>query len=121
MDSAEEWKQIKLEWLEHLRGLSFELADYKAPSADYDHDHCEGCGAAFAEFEGKAVQRTGYFATVAVGPPSPADAELLEEGRKLGFTIQEQTAGGGTRREWVCKKCFEEFREALAWQIKSPS
>jgi len=119
MDSAEEWKQVKLEWLEHLRGMSFELADYKAPSAEYDHDHCEGCGAAFAEFEGKAVQRTGYFSTIKAPDPSPEDAELVAERRKLGFAIQEQPAGGGTRREWVCQKCFEEFRETLSWQTKS--
>jgi hypothetical protein len=121
MDSAEEWKQIKLEWLEHLRGMSFELADYKAPSAEYNHDHCEGCGAAFAEFEGKAVHRSGYFTTITAAAPSPEDAEFIRDSRTLGFAIPGQPASGATRREWVCQKCFEEFREALSWQIKAPT
>ena len=39
MSSDDEWKQFKLDCLEYLRGHSFQLADYTAPNAEWDHDH----------------------------------------------------------------------------------
>jgi hypothetical protein len=119
VDSADEWKQYKLESLENLRGLCFEFGDYKAPGADWDHDHCEGCGVLFADAEGSAVQHAGFFTTIQMIDKPRDENEFLDACKREGFTVMAKPASDGVTRVWVCQKCFEECREALKWQLKS--
>jgi hypothetical protein len=62
MGSAQEWKEHRLKMLEHLRASTF--ADYTAPSPEWDHDHCAGCWATFAQFDGPEILHRGHFTTV---------------------------------------------------------
>jgi hypothetical protein len=115
MSTSGEWKEYKLHNLSRFKGKSFQLADYSAPSTDWDHDHCEGCAAKFAEFDGPEILHSGYFTIYEIGSPNREMPEFItqlhEQGRKV-------LAKPDVNR-WVCKECFEEFRETLDWKLKS--
>ncbi len=44
----------------YLRGARLEWTPYRAPSPEWDHDHCEFCGAKFMEQDAPDVLRAGY-------------------------------------------------------------
>jgi hypothetical protein len=115
MSTAEEWKQHKLKSLEHLRALTFTFADYTAPSAEWDHDHCEGCWAKFALFDAPEILHSGYFTTVQIGDESTEESEFVQQDRESGRKVLAKP----DTKEWVCPECFEEFRIALNWKVKS--
>jgi hypothetical protein len=115
MSSNEEWKQFKLECLEHLRASSFQLADYTAPSTEWDHDHCESCRATFAEFDAPKILHSGYFTIFQVGNEPPEEPKLIQESRELGRNVMKKPDS----KEWVCQECFEEFRKTLDWKLES--
>jgi hypothetical protein len=109
MSIAQEWIEYKLTQLERLKGSTFRLRRYEAPTEDWDHDHCVGCWVTFAEFDGSDVQYEGYFTTVpAQQSPEPQITGLA--------CIQEPTLGGLAFR-WVCLQCFEQFREVLGFTV----
>ena len=111
MSTAEEWTEYKLTQLEPLKGLTFHLRRYEAPTADWDHDHCYGCWAKFSEFDGSDVQHEGYFTTVPAQPsPQP---EIT------GLTCIKEPTPGGLALRWVCLECFEEFREVLSFTVEA--
>jgi hypothetical protein len=110
MSTAQEWAEYKLTQLKPLEGLTFRLRRYQAPTPDWDHDHCYGCCAKFAEFDGSDIQHEGYFTTVpAQQSPEPKITGLM--------CIQEPTPGGLAFR-WVCVECFEAFREVLGFTLE---
>jgi hypothetical protein len=115
MSSPEEWKQHKLKSLEHLRALAFTFADYTPPSADWDHDHCEGCWAKFALFDAPEILHSGYFTTVQSGDKSTKEPEFIEQARESGRTVLAKPDA----KEWVCPECFQAFRTTLSWKLKS--
>jgi hypothetical protein len=105
----------RLHCLEPFRAHSFHLADYTAPSPDWDHDHCEGCTAEFAEFDAPDILHTGYF-TIAQPSGKPSEEpEFIKQSRESGYKVIAKPDA----KRWVCKECFEEFRETLAWKLKS--
>ena len=73
----------------YLQGASFRRKPYTAPRPDWDHDHCAGCWAKFAEFDGPDILHEGY-ATCDDYPK-------------------------GARYEWVCKCCFDDLRDEMRW------
>ena len=84
----------RLEHLEtqpFLRGVKFHHMTYRAYRPGWDHDHCVGCWAKFAEHG--------------------SDLEPIErEGYTTGADYQH-----GPQYEWVCPKCFADFRETMGW------
>lgn len=68
----------------YLRGRAFRLCDYTAPSATWDHDHCEFCWAKFMERPYKDVLQRGYCS--------------LEGTTPVGY-------------HWVCEACFDDFAD----------
>lgn len=44
----------------YLSGATLHWRRYRRPRADWDHDHCEFCGAAFAELDQQGFLREGY-------------------------------------------------------------
>ena len=86
-----DWRLERLERETDLGGLRFRRKAYTAPSAVWDHDHCEACSARMAE------------------PGSPYTDALHE-----GFTTCKE-APFGADYNWVCVTCFELFREAMRW------
>jgi hypothetical protein len=73
-------KQWRIDNAQHLRAVRLKLQPYRQPSEAWDHDHCAGCWAKFAEFEGADIHHEGY-ATCSDYPK-------------------------GARYEWVCATCF---------------
>lgn len=117
MSSEAEWKQQQLDQLEPLRGLMFQLTEYVAPSADWDHDHCEGCWATLASFDAPEILHEGYFTTVHLGDKPGEEPEFIKHARESGSTVMAKP----DEKRWVCQGCFEEFRDALGWKLKSPA
>ena len=64
----------------HLRGFKLHRRRYTKWSGDWDHDHCAGCSAKFAESDGADILHEGW--TIGEGYPKGADYE------------------------WVCLECF---------------
>lgn len=115
MSTPEEWKQHKLKSLGRLKAMTFEFADYTAPSAEWDHDHCEGCWATFALFDGPEILHSGYYTIVRIRDKSTKEPEFIRQARESG---REVLAKPDTK-QWVCSECFEAFRTTLAWKLKS--
>jgi hypothetical protein len=110
MSSAQEWTEHKLAQLKPLKGLTFRLRRYEAPTPKWDHDHCYGCWAKFAQFDGSDTKHEGYFTTVPA-QQSP-DPELS------GLTCIKEPTPSGLAFRWVCCECFEEFREVLGFTVE---
>ncbi len=87
MSSDQDWKLYRLENLERLRTSTFTFGNYTAPSADWDHDHCEGCWATFAEFEAPEVLHGGYFTTVQIANESVSEPEMIQQARESGRKV----------------------------------
>ena len=109
MSSAEEWIEYKLSQLKRLDGLLFQLRKYEAPTKEWDHDHCVGCWAKFSEVDRPDFLHEGYFTTVP-DTEQPAGNEPGEE------CLREPTPSGFALR-WVCRECFEEFRDVLGFRV----
>jgi hypothetical protein len=78
-------------------GTELELRAYRAPSAEWDHDHCIFCWARFIEASGPQAEEIGR------------DPDSLQ----VGYTAGPE---GG---EWVCPSCFDEFADRFAWTTSS--
>jgi hypothetical protein len=74
----------------HLRGLKLCFDEWSRPKPTWDHDHCAGCGAKFADVEGTGIQRSGYH----VG----------------------DDYAKGAKYEWVCVECFRELKGVMGWR-----
>jgi hypothetical protein len=72
-----------------LRSERLRRKKYRAPSEEWDHDHCMACWAKFAESEGPEILNEGY-ATV-------ADSQW------------------GLDYHWVCLQCFADLHELMEW------
>lgn len=85
-----DWRLEKLEGSD-LKGAQLEWKTYRAPRPDWDHDHCAGCWAKFAEYADpqESILHEGY----ATGPEHPGRAEY----------------------EWICPECFDDLAEAMEW------
>jgi hypothetical protein len=78
-----------------LRGASLRWKVFKKPRPDWDHEHCSFCWAKFIDAEDLAR----YVQTEESG-------QVYTE----GYTTTEDH-GRGADYYWVCKPCFEEFRD----------
>ena len=116
MSSAQEWSEYRLTQLKPLEGLSFRLRRYEAPTADWDHDHCCGCYAKFAEFDGPDIQHKGYFTTVPTQQSS--EPEFVVNSGDRGLTCIREPTPGGLAFRWVCVDCFDEFRQVLSFTVE---
>jgi hypothetical protein len=81
----------RLSWgQDFLRGAVFRWEEYLAPSEVWDHDHCAFCWQKFMEVDHPSIQRFGFVTAT---------------------DVQEW---------WVCRDCFEDFREQFGWQVEPP-
>jgi len=82
-------KQWRIDNSDHLKGLRLQFRHYTRWSESWDHDHCAGCWAKFAEFNGEDIQHQGY-ATCDDYPK-------------------------GACYEWICITCFEDLKDDMQW------
>jgi len=88
---TDDWRLQHLQTQPYLRGVIFERMAYKARRAGWDHDHCVGCWAKFAEHDSdvEPIEREGYTTT--------ADYR------------------NGAQYDWICLTCFADFKDAMGW------
>jgi len=67
-----------------------------SPPQEWDHDHCEFCGARFMD---QAAQRE----------LEEEDPELLSEGY---VTIDSKAD------QWICDTCFADFKDEFKWAVR---
>jgi hypothetical protein len=115
MNSAQEWELYKLKRLERLRGSTFALADYRAPSDEWDHDHCEGCWKKFQLLEDGEKELRGYCTTFQIVEELDRKPEFVQRAEELGDTVLLKPDS----TVWVCSDCFETFRGTLDWKLSS--
>lgn len=101
--------------IKHMREAVFRFAEYKAPSDDWDHDHCNGCWAKFAEFDAPDVLHSGYVA--AIPHKDTSEPDLIKEWKKEGMRCIRQPAVDGYTLQWVCEPCFRDFRDLLGFKL----
>jgi hypothetical protein len=72
-----------------LKDLGLRRKKYKKWNERWDHDHCAGCWATFAKFDGPEIQHEGY------------------------ATYNDYKFGADY--DWVCLPCFSDLREEMGW------
>src|SRR5260370_42182705 len=71
-----------LQLLKDYQGATFRFTKYTAPSEHWRYDHCAGCWATFAEYDGQDILHAGDVTAVTYDQspdelPSPVDATAL--------------------------------------------
>ncbi len=74
---------------EGLRGQPLRFKQWKKARENWDHDHCAGCWAKFAEYDGPEFLKEGYATTEAYPQ--------------------------GVDYAWVCESCFRDLIGELGW------
>src|SRR4051812_9045773 len=86
-----ERRRHRLSQLRHMEGSTFRLVRYKAPSLEWDHDHCSACWAKFAEYDDPDIEHEGYCTSVPVSE-SP-DPPSIRDGTNRGVFVREPSSG----------------------------
>jgi len=110
------------ETLRQYRGFVFRWQAYKILSPDWNHDHCNGCSARFAERPegwGHAVQTEGWVTLWPTRRTSKEEQEIVAKWRAEGKVLVPSPKLGGFQLDWLCPKCFEACRQELAFVIDS--
>ena len=87
-----DWRLEQLLASDYLKAVRFQWLRYRTYRPGWDHDHCSGCFAKFAEEEdgsGEPVLRAGY--------------TTCEDYPK------------GAEYHWVCPECWILAREPMGW------
>jgi hypothetical protein len=87
-----DWRLEHLEQQPFLRDVAFRRSRYRKYRPGWDHDHCVGCWAKFAEFD------------------SPEETILHE-----GFATTDEFARGA-EYYWACQDCFTTFKDQMGWR-----
>jgi hypothetical protein len=103
-----DWRYENVKW---VQGGTFRFLQYRAPSREWDHDHCFGCWAKFAEYEGPDILREGfaYAEPFEVGE----EPECVTQRKEEVMRCLSKPALDDVKLHWLCSECFEDFREPL--------
>jgi len=88
----DDWRIDLLNTCKDLKGARLRCKTWRAPRADWNHDHCSVCS---AKIRDKA---------------DLAQGEYLE-----GYATCEGFKRGADY-EWVCVECFRDFKDCMGWQ-----
>src|SRR2546427_12833690 len=119
-DNTEQERLIKR--LCDFRGFVFRRQHYKALSPDWNHDHCHGCSARFAERPDEwkdAVHTEGWVTLWPVTRTAEEEAELVGQWRAAGQVLVPSPKLSGFQLDWLCPKCFEASHQELEFVIDS--
>jgi hypothetical protein len=106
--------------LRQYRGFVFRWQSYKAPSSSWDHDHCGGCSARFAERPEQwndEVHTEGWVTLWPVTGTPDQEAALVAQWRAAGQVLVPSPKRNGFQLDWVCPKCFEACRQDLGFMV----
>ena len=90
---TKDWRLQHLETRSYLRGVAFVRKQYRAPSPEWDHDHCTACWATLAE-------------------PTIKAANIVHE----GYTTAPDFVHGPDYH-WICVPCFDQLSEIMDWRV----
>lgn len=97
--SNKKTEELQNDWryknMDLLKGVKLEFKRYRAPSETWDHDHCAGCWAKFAEFDLPDILHYGY------------------------ATCEDYIYG--VEYEWVCEQCFIDLNSVMGWTVVGDS
>src|SRR5260370_37542856 len=106
--------------LNRYRGFVFRWQPYRALSSDWNHDHCNGCWARFAEqpseWAGTVHTEGGVTLWPAVNP-ARTEAELVSKCRAAEMTLIPSPKLHGFQLDWLCPECFETCRQELGFVV----
>jgi hypothetical protein len=106
--------QNLLRSLQHYRGFVFRWQQYRQLSSDWNHDHCRGCWARFAEPSDQwadAVHAAGW---VTLWPANEgAEPAFISDAKAAGYVCVPSPKPGGFQMDWLCPDCFILCREEL--------
>jgi len=106
--------------LSRYRGFVFRWQRYKELSPQWDHDHCIGCWARFAERPEEwrdLVHTEGWVTLWPVGDTVEEEAQAISAFQATGKTLVPSPKLNGFQLDWLCPKCFEAIREQLGFVI----
>jgi hypothetical protein len=111
VDDEPDWRPETREepW---MYGARFRWVSYRAPSDDWDHDHCALCWAKFMDGDGEDVLREGYLAQ-----PFGPTAEIAPEEERTSYKDGLRIVAAPTNDQWVCPGCFEDFKKRFGWTV----
>jgi hypothetical protein len=115
-DKAERLKRK----LEQYRGFVFRWQAYKELAPDWDHDHCNGCWARFAERPeewGDVVHTEGWVTLWSAKGTGTCEDELIAKWRAQGHLVVPSPKPNGFQLDWLCPTCFETCREEFGFVI----
>ena len=94
-----------IEPLKDYQGSTFRFTKYTAPSERWRYDHCAGCWAKFAEYDGQGILHAGYVAPVDYNETADESQPFVD----------------GTTLIFVCARCFNQCRGPLDFRVESSS
>ena len=103
--------------LSHYRGFVFRWQHYRMLRSDWDHDHCSGCWARFAETPDEWRDTVHAEGWVTLWPARNADESTLTSPAPIGYNCIASPKLDGYQLDWLCPKCFEACREELGFIV----
>jgi hypothetical protein len=95
-----------------MYGAVFRRERFRAPSADWDHEHCALCWAKFMDSDAPDVLREGYLCQ-----PFGSTEEIAPEEERTTYTEGYRIVAAPTADEWVCATCFSDFEARFGWTV----
>jgi hypothetical protein len=86
---------------------------FRAPSPDWDHEHCVLCGQTFMEIDFDDALREGYLAQ-----PYGATVDISSEEDRTTRGEGLRFVSAPTEDRWVCPTCFRDFQERFRWSAE---
>jgi hypothetical protein len=108
MRTSDDWRLcFEADW---MYGAQLHFRGYKAPSDEWDHDHCSLCWAKFTEDERPDTHSEGYVLEDDCPDLMPPREE--KAARRARAVVVSPTCD-----EWICRTCFDDFREHFGWRV----
>ena len=103
--------------LSHYRGFVFRWQHYRMLRSDWDHDHCSGCRARFAERPEEWPDTVHTEGFVALMPALNTDESEVASPSPTGHRWIASPKLGGYQLDWFCPECFNACREELGFIV----
>jgi hypothetical protein len=116
--ATDEKREHLIERLNQYRGFVFRWQAYAQRSPDWDHDHCSGCWARFAERPDEwtdTVHTEGWVTLWPTRGSPESEEELVAKFRSVGQRLVPSPKLHGFQLDWICPNCFEIGRSELAF------